>query len=378
MGNNCCKPRNDCCHKKKKKKKKGGKGKKDECADCRDACGCCDCGGCCGTSGMSTNDPTMAINTGRILTLESMGFDEDGNVRHGMVLRDKMGEMQKVIWAESQAKKKKVTNETVWAIVDATWLCQWLMFVHSDELIPAPGPVHNYRLVYQNEKGVWKPRVGLVMEKSGHIGDYRKISMETWRVFQELYPGSAPTITATFQETYDKSKGEVDTHAEDGHYRTNHWVIAEAKKYRKSSLNIFEKFGIGRSMNDVRARAQDEEEEEEEEEREEEEADDSAEGRSNMKKRRSVEVARKRRDSLRSIQESAAKEELESSVKEELQSTAKEELESTAKEGAGKSLTSGAERTTPYKAPDRAKPARRADEFYDDIFNRTSEEDDTL
>ena len=91
-----------------------------------------------------------------------------------------------------------------------------------------------------------------------------------------------------------------------------------------------------------------------------------------------VEVARKRRDSLRSIQESAAKEELESSVKEELQSTAKEELESTAKEGAGKSLTSGAERTTPYKAPDRAKPARRADEFYDDIFNRTSEEDDTL
>ena len=349
MGNNFCKPRNDCCHKKKKKHKKHKKGKKDkndECADCRDVCGWCDCGGCCGKDQMSMNDPTMAINTGRVLTLGSMGFDEDGNVRHGMVLRDKMGEMQKVMWAETQAKKKNVTDETVWAIIDATWLSQWLMFVHTDEETPAPGPVHNHRLVYEDDTGAWKPRVGLVMEKSGHIGDYRKIHTETWCVFQELYPGSAPTITATFKETFDKSKGEADTHAEDGHYKTDHWVIAEAKKQRKSVLNIFEKFGIGRSVNASRESALKELEEIEEE---------GTESRSSMKKRRSMEVARKKRDSLRSIQEAEA-----------------------AKDEVGEPLASDAEPTTPYKPPARAKPARRADEFYDNIFNRTSDEDDTL
>ena len=281
MGNNCCKPRNDCCHKKKRKKKKKVKNrKKDEYADCKDECCYCGCGECCGNDQLSMNDPTMAINTGRVLSLGSMGFDEDGNIRHGMALRDKMGEMQKVMHAESQAKRNEVTDETTWAIVDSTWLSQWLRFVHSDEEFPSPGPVHNHRLIYANDEGTWKPRIGLVMEKTGHVGDYRKIHLETWRVFQELYPGSAPTITATFQETFEQ--GQVDPHAEDGHYPTKHWVITGAKKQRKSVFNIFEKFGIGHSVNDVSEDV-------------EEETQELNDNRSNMKRSRSVEVARKKK-----------------------------------------------------------------------------------
>ena len=206
------------------------------------------------------------------------------------LFRDKMGEMQKVMHAESQAKRNEVTDETTWAIVDSTWLSQWLRFVHSDEEFPSPGPVHNHRLIYANDEGTWKPRIGLVMEKTGHVGDYRKIHLETWRVFQELYPGSAPTITATFQETFEQ--GQVDPHAEDGHYPTKHWVITGAKKQRKSVFNIFEKFGIGHSVNDVSEDV-------------EEETQELNDNRSNMKRSRSVEVARKKRDSLRLLEQAS-------------------------------------------------------------------------
>ena len=306
------------------------------------------------------NDPSMAINTGRILCLDTMGFDDDGNIRHGMAMRDKMGEMQRVLHAEAQAKKKESTKDVEWAIVDATWLCQWLMFVHSDNDAPSPGPVHNHRLIFKDPAGVWRPRVGLVMEKTGHVGDYRKIHLETWRVFQDLYDGSGPTITATFQEVFDKEKGEVDRHAEDGHYPTGSWVVSGAQPKRNSTLNIFDRFGIGRSIADARASAILEGEENEEKE----------EPRSDFKKRRSVE---KKRGS-KAIAE-AQKELLRQSLK------AEDEEEEALGTTAGNS-TREANPSTPtssaYKAPSRPKPARRADEFYDNIFQRTSEEDDTL
>ena len=174
-----------CCSseepKRHKKKKKVPKGKKEE--ECCGSCfgSCCAGGGCacCGEDGEE-----QAINTGRILTLESMGFDQDGNLRHGFNRRDRLGEMQLIIGAEQQVKKK----ETEWAIVDATWLYQWLAYVNcKDGSVPAPGPCHNFRLVRQHEDGVYYPRLGLVMEKNEKMGDYRKISIKSWQILKELY-----------------------------------------------------------------------------------------------------------------------------------------------------------------------------------------------
>lgn len=231
----CCSSEEPKRHKKKKKVPK--QKKEDEC--CGSCFGTCCAGGgcaCCGEDGEE-----QAINTGRILTLESMGFDQDGNLRHGFNRRDRLGEMQLIIGAEQQVKKK----ETNWAIVDATWLYQWLAYVNcKDGSVPAPGPCHNFRLVRQHEDGVYYPRLGLVMEKNEKMGDYRKISIKSWQILKELYPGSYPDITATF-DYYDISKGEIDPQAEDGYYSTDSWVVNGMKKRRRSTATMFERFGIG-------------------------------------------------------------------------------------------------------------------------------------
>lgn len=231
-----------CCSSEEKKHKKHKKSKKVKnnrcCAPCcygNEACGCC-----CGSSN-TEKDEAMAVNLGKILSLDTMGFDKDGNLRHGFNRRDRLGEMQQIIYAESQTKKEA----TKWAIVDATWLYQWLAYVNSeDNSVPEPGPCHNFRLVYE-DNCMYYPRIGLVMEKNGKMGDYRKISLKSWEAFKKLYPGSYPDITATF-DYFDVAKGEIDPHGEDGYYPTTSWVIANMKKKRKSNLSLFERFGIGR------------------------------------------------------------------------------------------------------------------------------------
>jgi hypothetical protein len=241
----------------------------------RNACGCYEAkkkedsgcmGGCCECAAM--NDPGMETNMGRILSLNTMGFDDTGNLRHGMDRRDRIGEMHSILAAERKRKK----GETRWAIVDATWLYQWLLFVNSEEDdVPAPGPVHNHRLVMRDPDGDdnnnnnnnngggggdgssdkdkdkterFVPRIGLVMEKSGKMGDYRKVSIAAWAVFKKLYPGSGPDIIATFP-IIDTANGEVDQFAANGYYPTDSWEISgKTKKRRSSTLQM--RFGIGR------------------------------------------------------------------------------------------------------------------------------------
>lgn len=378
-----------CCsseEKKHKKKKRSRKTKKDkQCCGASSACYCeCCCGDtdCCGN--MKTSDPSMAVNLGRILSLNTMGFDEDGNLRHGFNRRDRLGEMQQIIFAESRTKKK----ETKWAIVDATWLYQWLAYVNSeDHSVPAPGPCHNFRLVRRNEiDGQFHPRIGLVMEKNGKMGDYRKISLRSWEAFKKLYPGSYPDITATF-DYYDVSKGEIDPHAEDGYYPTNNWVVAGMKERRKSTLSLFERFGIGRKASYT-----------EPEEPEEGEEEGDGENATKNEEKTIEQAAKRAQDALTTeTNEDKGEEEGEDKGGEEVPAPplapADSEQEKLLDEKAPDDTASHAEGAAtaaddnkekkPTKAelqppapPARPVVKRRDQDFYDDIFNRNSEQEE--
>jgi hypothetical protein len=239
---------------KKKSKKKLKPADFDECAVMRSFCCCCAC--FCQEKERPENYVSRVFNTSLI------GYDQYGNLRYGMGEHDRNSELAEVMALDST--NKDVTD--VWHIMDACWVNEWLLYVHSDpNVAPLPGPCYNHRLVRQDDDGNWVPKLNLTLEAADRVGDYRKVSEETWNLFCQLYPGSGPTITGTFPRAVkktdpdsegvaksdasdDKAKGEkadsdapkevVDPFEKTGLYPTDSWDIGDYTvfKARTSAL----------------------------------------------------------------------------------------------------------------------------------------------
>lgn len=120
--------------------------------------------------------------------------------------------------------------------MDATWLSSWLCYVHVDQHAPAPGPCRNDRLVEWNPTlQKWTGRPDLVMATVNRHGDYRRVSEKAWRMYQQLYPNSGPSICVNFKPD--------PAHRLDGRYDTTNWVVDLPPPAAKEQI-IEKKFGL--------------------------------------------------------------------------------------------------------------------------------------
>lgn len=96
--------------------------------------------------------------------------------------------------------------------MSSSWIASWLAYVHfARDIAPCPGPCRNDHLLqFDYVQGKYVGRFGLFMAKNDRPGDYRRVSPEVWRKFQELYPGSGPTITMEYRKENKRETGEFD------------------------------------------------------------------------------------------------------------------------------------------------------------------------
>ena len=201
----------------------------EECACCISLCGC-------------AGDPDDVLSQeGAVYDTRRISYDDGGNLVYGLPPRDRNQELREMMTLDTKAAKR-LKPRTEWYIMDACWVSEWLYFVHADENVaPAPGPCYNHRLINETDvDGVYKPKSHLVMEKNGKVGDYRKVTKETWDLFMKFYPESGPEVKATFID-YLKEEGYdgQDPYTEKGNYPTDTWVIGTVKhvKRRQSVLD---------------------------------------------------------------------------------------------------------------------------------------------
>jgi hypothetical protein len=104
-------------------------------------------------------------------------------------------------------------------IVSVSWVNAWLAFVHTMKSSPEPGRCDNSILLERDEEQkCWVPLPDMVLARRSKRGDYRHVTMETWKHIAKLYPNSGPAIKVeAFVETGD--------HKADGLYETAAWVI---------------------------------------------------------------------------------------------------------------------------------------------------------
>ena len=125
----------------------------------------------------------------------------------------------------------------------SAWVAAWLAYTHGNpNIAPAPGPCRNDRLItWDYHEKQYKGRFGLYMAVKERAGDYRRVSMEVWNKFRELYPGSGPTILMKY-----KAPEGSDT----GLYDSSEWRILdpppppedhETKKKKKKFFNKLRK-----------------------------------------------------------------------------------------------------------------------------------------
>eukprot|EP00658_Telonema_sp_P-2_P049103 TRINITY_DN37337_c0_g1_i1.p1 TRINITY_DN37337_c0_g1~~TRINITY_DN37337_c0_g1_i1.p1 ORF type:complete len:224 (-),score=34.44 TRINITY_DN37337_c0_g1_i1:303-974(-) len=89
-------------------------------------------------------------------------------------------------------------SETVWYLVDASWLRAWRTFVNSSaaDNSPPPGPISNHRLICSKTS---QPVKGLKVKSH-----YRGLSQAAWRVLMKAY-GGGPAIVRPNLNLYSKS-----------------------------------------------------------------------------------------------------------------------------------------------------------------------------
>jgi len=179
-------------------KKSRKKAKLDECAQAKAWCCCC----CCCCSLCTSDELEDPYNQSKVFNARLIGYDDYGNLRYKIdpahVADD---ELSQILSLDSTNRD----GRELWYVIDACWCNEWLLFVHTDKAVaPSPGPVYNKRLLMVDEKtGKLVAKPNLVCEGTSRIGDYRRVSRETWEMFVGLYPGSGPAITTVFRSEID-------------------------------------------------------------------------------------------------------------------------------------------------------------------------------
>jgi len=136
-------------------------------------------------------------------------YDDDGNLRY-----DEGG---KIVSVDKELKEIMSTDDLTeeddktWCVIETAWLSAWLTYTRLDKGVsPRPGICRNDRLIIWNEEeNKYVVRNGLTMASKTWKGDYRRVSLKTWEKFQELYPGSGPTITMEYTPAKGKKGEEI-------------------------------------------------------------------------------------------------------------------------------------------------------------------------
>ena len=241
-----------CCSsdKKKQDKKSRKKAKLDECAQLKACCCCCGSLPC-------LKDPHDDPNyVSKVYNTRLIGYDDYGNLRYKIdpahVGDD---EISQILALDSTNRD----GRDLWYVVDACWVNEWLLFVHTDKIVaPSPGPVYNRRLLMTDqETGKLVPKPDLVCEGTTRIGDYRRVSQETWEQFVALYPGSGPPITTYFHSEIDaaaaaaaeaKNRVSVDDETKEPEEEVTEETKAKLKQeeeWRKTGLYPTDNWLIG-------------------------------------------------------------------------------------------------------------------------------------
>ena len=147
-------------------------------------------------------------------------YDNDGALRFGTEPRKRDAELRRVLDAEkSMATQQDAREGQVWFIIEANWVQAWLAFVHQNKRSPAPGPVHNEKLMRQvadtetpNETKRWEMMPGLQCAGKGKkdTGHYRRVGKPVWEAFCELYPHSGPAIWTDVEPCEDTQQWQFD------------------------------------------------------------------------------------------------------------------------------------------------------------------------
>eukprot|EP01039_Chlorochromonas_danica_P006160 gene6160-6787_t len=138
-----------------------------------------------------------------------ISWDEKGNLHYGLEhpieRKRQLKEVLEIDFVDEEEGK-------TWYIMSSSWIASWLAYVHfARDIAPCPGPCRNDHLLqFDYVQGKYVGRFGLFMARNDRPGDYRRVSPEVWRKFQELYPGSGPTITMEYRKENKRETGEFD------------------------------------------------------------------------------------------------------------------------------------------------------------------------
>ena len=208
--------------------------------------------------------PLIEIES-KVLNPRLISFDAHGNLRYGGPERDRNDELLRVLSTDKDHKNDDDPNQE-WYIMDSAWVQSWLLHVYLDpDNAPGPGPCRNDRLCvnrdhlssssFSTSKRIstrLKAKDRLVMATAKRAGDYRRVCEKTWRVFQELYPGSGPSIIAKFPEivpSTDENRKKFNIADGErigaelgldnlGRYDTTGWIVLEEAAEAAGDSNI--------------------------------------------------------------------------------------------------------------------------------------------
>mmetsp|Transcript_22786 Transcript_22786/g.20700 ORF Transcript_22786/g.20700 Transcript_22786/m.20700 type:complete len:210 (-) Transcript_22786:33-662(-) len=129
-------------------------------------------------------------NDEEIYDLNKIYWDNDGNLRHGASDRKRDDEIMHILEADSSDESDKTK---LWMIIPSRWIRLWLQFAYM-KLGEPPGPIDMWPLMQNdpNVPGGWRPKKTLKppLSKLNEVefpGHYRRISLQAWLKFVDLY-----------------------------------------------------------------------------------------------------------------------------------------------------------------------------------------------